>query len=454
MTGKVEKPGKDIFVIILCLVFILLARPGLKAQEIEARGYEFLKKIVDRVSEANISTTIKSLQSFKTRNLLSESRTPDSGIEAARRWLIKEFQKIQGLEVVDDGYFLPKQGQRIVRDTELHNIVAIKKGKASRERIIVVNAHYDTIAVSADGRFHYEDVNTEAPGANDDASGVAALLEMARIMASLETEATVHFIAFAGEEQGLVGSTLYAQKMKKQGKNVEAVLTMDMISNIKAGNGYIDSTRVRVFSDDPNDSPSRELARYVKKVAEQVYPSFEVNLIYRADRFGRGGDHTPFVIEGYPGIRFTEARENYSIQHTPYDTIENLSVPYCADVTRVVLAATLSLACAPEPPLVTSDRGAPLLSRGQGYDAELHWKWDGDREKISGFKVYVRDTRSPFWERCYFAGKSDSFVLKNVSIDDLTFGLSVLGQNGLESLVSTYRMPPRRRAEFIFKEIK
>lgn len=453
MTGKVKKPGKEISVII-CLVFIFLFWSGLRGQEIEARGYEFLKKAVDRVAEANIASTIKSLQSFKTRNLLSEPRTPDSGIEAARRWLIKEFQKIPGLEVVDDGYLLPKQGQRIVRDTELHNVVAIKKGKASRERIIIVNAHYDTIAISADGRFHYEDVNTEAPGANDDASGVAALLEIARIVAPLETEATIHFIAFSGEEQGLVGSTLYAQKMKEQGKNVEAVLTLDMISNIKAGNGYIDSTRVRVFSDDPNDSPSRELARYVRRIAEQVYPSFEVNLIYRADRFGRGGDHTPFVMEGYPGIRFTEARENYSVQHTPHDTIENLSVPYCADVTRVVLAATLSLACGPEPPLVTSDRGAPLLGRGEGYDAELRWKWNGDLEKIAGFKVYVRDTKSPFWERYYFAGKGDSFVLKNVSIDDLAFGVSVLGQNGLESSVSTYRMQPRRRSEFKFKEIK
>ncbi|MBC7348503.1 MAG: M20/M25/M40 family metallo-hydrolase [Candidatus Aminicenantes bacterium] len=424
------------------------------AQEIEARGYEFLKKAVDQVSERNILASIRALQGFKTRNLLSEQKAVNFGIGAARKWLMKEFQKIPGLEVVDDGYRLPKQGNRIVRDTELHNVVAIKKGRAVSERIIIVNAHYDTIAVSKDRKFHYEDVNTEAPGANDDASGVAAMLEMARIVAPLETEATIHFIAFSGEEQGLVGSTLYARKMKQQGKNVEAVLTMDMISNIKAGNGYIDSTRVRVFSDDPNDSPSRELARYVKRVAEQVYPSFEVNLIYRADRFGRGGDHTPFVQEGYPGIRFTEARENYSIQHTPLDTMENLSVPYCADVTRVVLASLLSLACAPQAPQVTSERGAPLLGRGQGYDADLRWKWEGNRESLAGFKVYMKDTKSSYWERVYFAEQTDSFLLKNVSIDNWTFGVSAIGTNGLESLVSIYRMPPRRRAEYTFEEIK
>ncbi|MCX8160527.1 MAG: M20/M25/M40 family metallo-hydrolase [Candidatus Saccharicenans sp.] len=437
---------------ILPLAFLLFEVS--RAQEIEAKGYDFLKRAVDQVSEQNIASTIRALQAFKTRNLLSEPRGKNSGIAAARDWLLTEFRKIPGLEVVDDGYRLPKQGQRIVKDTELHNVVAIKKGKADRERIIIVNAHYDTIAVSQDGRFHYEDINTEAPGANDDASGIAALLEMARLIAPLETQATIHLVAFSGEEQGLVGSTLYAQKMKQQGKNVEAVLTMDMISNVKAGNGYIDSTRVRVFSDDPSDSPGRELARYVKRVAEQVYPSFEVSLIYRADRFGRGGDHTPFVQEGYAGIRFTEARENYSVQHSTQDLIENLSVPYCADVTRVVLAATLSLACAPEAPVVTSERGGPLLGRGQGYDAELRWKWEGNPEKIAGFKVYVRDTKAPYWERCYFAGKADTFVLRNVSIDDLTFGVSALGQDGLESLVSVYRLPPRRRAEYRFEEIK
>ncbi|HEK85854.1 MAG: M20/M25/M40 family metallo-hydrolase [Candidatus Saccharicenans sp.] len=435
------------------LVFFL-ASLSLPGQEIEGRGYELLKKALDQVSEENITATIKTLQGFKTRNLLSEQKAVNFGIGAARRYLIKEFQKIPGLEVVDDGYLLPKQGSRIVRDTELHNIVAIKKGQARKERIIIVNAHYDSIARSKDGKFNYEDVNTPAPGANDDASGVAALLEMARIMAPLETEATIHFIAFAGEEQGLVGSTLYAQKMKQLGKNVEAVLTMDMISNVKAGNGYLDSTQVRVFSDDPNDSPSRELARYVKRIAEWVYPEFEVNLIFRADRFGRGGDHIPFVLEGFPGIRFTEARENYSNQHTTSDTLENLSVPYCAEVTRVVLASLLSLACAPEAPQVTNEHGAPLLGRGQGYEAELRWKWEGDKGKLAGFKIYQKDTKAPFWKQGYFVGRVDSFTWPNVSIDDWTFGVSAVGTNGLESLISVYRQPPHRRLEYTFQEIK
>jgi len=442
--------GVFAYLLILCSGLTLF----LRGQELGLKSTEFLKKAVAQVSEQNLTSTIKTLQSFKTRNLLSEQKAVNFGIGAARRWLLKEFQKISGLEVIDDGYLLPKQGGRIVKDTELHNLVAIRKGKSQKERIIIVNAHFDTIAVSKEGKFNYEDVNTEAPGANDDASGVAAVLEMARIIAGYETEATIHFIAFAGEEQGLVGSTLYAQKMKQQGKNIEAVLTMDMISNIKAGNGYIESTRVRVFSDDPNDSPSRELARYVRRIGEMVLPAMTVDLIFRADRFGRGGDHTPFVLEGYPGIRFTEARENYSNQHTPNDTFENLSVPYCADVTGVVLASVLSLACAPEAPVVTSERGAPLLGRGQGYEAELRWKWEGDREKIAGFKIYVRETKAPFWERSYFAGKTDSFILKNVSIDDLTFGVAAVGTNGLESLVSVYRMPPRRRSEYVFQEIK
>lgn len=443
-----------ILVALIFMVVVVFASPELKAREVEARGIEFLKKAIEQVSDQNLSSSIKTLQSFKTRNLLSEQKAVNFGIGAARRWLVREFQKIPGLEVVDDGYFLTKQGRRIIKDTELHNIVAIKKGQSQEERLIIVNAHYDTIAVSRDGKFNYKDVNTEAPGANDDASGVAALLEMARIIAPLETEATIQFIAFAGEEQGLVGSTLYAQKMKQQRKNIEAVLTLDMIANIEDGLGYVDSTRVRVFSEDPNDSLSRELARYVRRTAQVVLPHFEIELIFRSDRFGRGGDHTPFVLEGYPGIRFTEARENYSIQHTPMDTIDNLSVSYCADITRLTLASVLSLACAPKAPEVISERGVPLLRRGQGYDAELSWVWNGNKKEISGFKIYVRDTKAPFWERSYFAGKGDSFTFKNVSIDNLTFGVSVIGANGLESLISIYRMPGRRQAEYVFQELK
>ncbi len=413
-----------------------------------------LKKVCDSISEENIYKTIKALQDFGTRNTLSEQNSENFGIGGARRWLYNEFSKINGLKVSYDSYFLPKQGRRIVRETELHNIVAIKEGKSKKERIIIVNAHYDTISVSKDGKFHYEDWNTPAPGANDDASGISALLEIARVLSEFETEATIHFIAFAGEEQGLVGSTLYAEKMKNLSKNVEAVISMDMISNVKGGNGFLESSRVRVFSEDPNDSSSRELARYVKRIGERILPSMNVDLIFRADRFGRGGDHTPFVLEGFPGIRFTEARENYSIQHSPEDTIENLSVPYCANVARIVALSVLSLAMAPPPPIVYDENQNPLIGRGKGYDAHLRWKFDGDIENLSEFRVYMKDTKSPFWERSYSAGKGMEFVLKDVSIDDWTFGVSAVGENGFESLISIYRMPQRKKGEIVYKELK
>jgi hypothetical protein len=413
-----------------------------------------LRKVCDSISEENIYKTIKALQDFGTRNTLSEQNSENFGIGGARRWLFDEFSKIKGLKVSYDSYFLPKQGRRIVKETELHNIVAIKEGKSKKERIIIVNAHYDTISVSKDGRFHYEDWNTPAPGANDDASGISALLEIARVLSEFETEATIHFIAFAGEEQGLIGSTLYAGKMKNLSKNVEAVITMDMISNVKGGNGFLESSRVRVFSEDPNDSPSRELARYVKRIGERILPSMNVDLIFRADRFGRGGDHTPFVLEGFPGIRFTEARENYSIQHSPEDTIENLSVPYCANVARIVAVSVLSLAMAPPPPIVYDENQNPLIGRGKGYDAHLRWKFDGEIENLSEFRVYMKDTKSPFWERSYSAGKELEFVLKDVSIDDWTFGVSAVGKNGFESLISIYRMPQRKKGEIVYKELK
>lgn len=413
-----------------------------------------LRKVADSISEENIAKTIRVLQDFGTRNTLSEQNSEKFGIGGARRWIFNEFSKIKGLKVSYDSYFIPKQGGRIVKDTELHNIVATKEGKSKKERIIIVNSHYDTISVSKDGKFHFEDWNTPAPGANDDASGVAALLEIARVISEFDTKATIQFLAFAGEEQGLIGSTLYAEKMKKLSKNVEAVITMDMISNVLAGNGFLESGRVRVFSEDPNDSPSRELARYVKRISEKILPSMNVDLIFRRDRFGRGGDHTPFVLEGFPGIRFTEARENYSNQHSPRDTIENLSVPYCANVARIVSVSLLSLALAPAAPEVNDEKNNPLIGRGNGYDAHLRWKYDEDMERISEFKVYMRDTKSPFWERSFSAGKDLEFILKDVSIDDWTFGVSAVEKNGFESLISIYRMPPRRKGEIIFKELK
>ncbi len=242
--------------------------------------------------------------------------------------------------------------------------------------------------------------------------------------------------------------------MKNLDKNLEAVITLDMISNIKGGNGFFESGKVRVFSDDPNDSPSRELARYVKRISEQIIPFMDVNLIFRADRFGRGGDHTPFVLEGFPGIRFTEARENYSLQHSPNDTLENLSVQYCANVARIVAVSLFSLASAPSSPEIYDENKNPMIGRGKGYDAQLRWKFEGNLEKISEFRVYMRDTKAPFWEKSFSAGKSMEFVLKDVSIDNWTFGVSAVGKNGFESLISIYRMPARRKAEFVFRELK
>ncbi len=163
-----------------------------------------LRRIAENISEENIERTIRTLQGFGTRNTLSEKNSEAFGIGAAKKWIFNEFSRIERLKVFYDSYYLPKQGRRIAKDTELHNIIAVKEGKSEKERIIILNAHYDSISVSKDGRFHYEDWNIPAPGANDDASGVAAIIEIARVLSNFETEASIHFIAFAGEEQGLV----------------------------------------------------------------------------------------------------------------------------------------------------------------------------------------------------------------------------------------------------------
>ncbi|MDQ6705305.1 MAG: M20/M25/M40 family metallo-hydrolase [Acidobacteriota bacterium] len=376
-----------------------------------------VKKIVESISQERIAATLQKLESFETRNVFSETESPTRGIGAARRWIAGEFKSYSAkLDVSFDSYRVKKQG-RMVRDVELVNVVAVLKGARRPDRRLIVSAHYDSadFGHTADGtpaseevRFDLTQSERSAPGVNDDGSGTAAVLELARVMSQYEFAETVVFVAFAGEEQGLIGSSLYASKAKEQNQTIDAVLNNDIIGGARAGNGFIDNDRVRVFSEDPNDSPSREVARYVREIGWRYLPSMKVDPVFRADRFARGGDHTPFNQEGYAAVRFTTADENYADQHTGSDTFANASAAYTAGVTKINAAALASLALAPAAPVVMEpiEKGerkgqlTSMIGRGKSrYAARLRWNDENPEPNLTGYAIVSRSTTAPYWER-------------------------------------------------------
>ena len=437
--------SKFFITLVWCALFLFL-------QSASALPPSDIEDIINGISKDNVESILKKLESFKTRHVLSSDRE-GFGIKASADWIHEKFSSSSPkLNVFFDTYELPPQ-RRFNRDVTMRNVVAVLPGRLSgeEERIFLVNAHYDSYARKTDDSYPKDSNDNPAAGVNDDSSGVAALIEMARVMSSYEFDATVYFVAFAGEEVGLVGSTLMAARLKEEGKNIEGVITLDMIGNSEGGNGFIDNKRMRVFSAGPADSTSRQLARYAKKVGEHYFPSAEIDCIFRADRFGRGGDHTPFVLEGWPGIRMMEANENYSRQHTVHDTFENMDLDYCTRNIRIVASILASLASAPPPPSILSERGRALLGRGKdGYSAQLRWN-PVPPGNLAGYKVYWRKTTAPFWENEFFVGDVTEYTLDKLTIDEYVFGVSAVGKDGTESQVSAYTMPPRTKSTYTIK---
>jgi hypothetical protein len=420
----------------------------------EARaGYSVdpdIAAIVAGVSRDKVERILAALQGFGTRHVFSSERE-GHGIDAAADWLLSEFRALSPrLQVSLDTYELPPQGGRMNRPLTIRNVLAVLPGRyaGDDERIFILNAHYDSYARPEDPDHPRGDFDNPAPGVNDDGSGVAALLEIARLFSRHEFDATVLFAAFSGEEIGLVGSTLLAARFKEEDRNVCGVLTLDMIGNIEGGGGAYDNRRMRVFSAGPMDSPSRRLARYARRVGERFLPAAEIDLILRADRFGRGGDHTPFVLEGWAGIRIMEAVENYSRQHTVEDTLVNLDLDYCTRNIRIVGSILASLAAAPPAPTLLSERGRPMLGRGEsGYDAALRWN-PVACDDLAGYIVRWRRTSSPDWEHSVPVGNVTAFTLPGLTIDEHVFGVSAVDRSGHESLVSVYVMPPRSKRTY------
>ena len=442
-----------------CAVFTFLSSThGMGAS---AQVNPVVKEIVDAISTDRIAANMKKLESFGTRDTHSE------GNVKARQWLLDEFKSYSPrLQVRFDIHPVKKRG-RIVRDLDVVNVIAVLPGSASPERQVMVSGHYDSLAIATKkgatpGESNSIDaeasaVMPRAPGVSDDASGVAAVLELARVMSSREFEKTVVFAAFGAEEQGLIGSTLFAQEAHKTKTRIEAVLNNDIIGNDRSGSGIVITHSVRVFSADPADSASRSLARYIYDTAPRYVPSMRVELVFRSDRFSRGGDHTPFSREGFAAVRFTTPAEALDLQHTEKDNFEAASPAYTARVTKVNAAALASLALAPKPPdverLVPAREPtrpavlSPNLSRGKSrYDAVLRWKNPDPETDLLGYAVVIRSTTSSFWEREIFVGNVQEYTLKDFSIDDVIVGVKAVDKTGIESLVSAYVMAAYQQA--------
>jgi Peptidase family M28 len=279
-------------------------------------------------------------------------------------------------------------------------------------------------------------------------------MELARVMSAHQFRKTLVFIAFAAEEYGLFGSGLYAEQAAEQKQQIVGVLNNDIIGSDRSGNGNTTNRSVNVFSEEPADSPSRELARYFKSMAERYQPGFTINLVFRHDRFGRGGDHSSFNAAGFPALRVTTPSENFSNQHTATDTFANTSPEYATLVAKANAAAAASLALAPAAPQITN--AAPAegrsfaspLERGRmpdgssGYDAVLKWGPSKPDTNLWGYLIVMRETTAAYWQREIFAGNAKTYVLPDVNIDEVVLGVKAIDRDGNESPVSVYSTPP------------
>lgn len=422
-----------------------------------ARG-DSIDTMVRAVDDKNVERTVRALVSFGTRSTLSVQDDPKRGIGAARDWIKSEFDKIAatsgGRMTVELQSFTQEPGKfpRIAKPTVVTNVVATLRGTQAPDRVYVVSGHYDSMCGSP------TDGDCDAPGANDDASGVAAVLEAARVMAPHPLEATVVFMAVAGEEQGLVGSTYFAEQAKQKNVNVDGMFTNDIVGSSK-------ENRVRVFSEGvpssetpeqatvrrsiggENDSASRQLARFIAESAKKYVPNFQVWLINRRDRYLRGGDHIPFVERGFPAVRFTEPNETFAHQHqnvrvengTQYgDLPQFVDYPFLANVARVNVAALASLALAPSRP-----KDVRVLTRRLTNDTDLQWTANGETD-LAGYEVVWRETTSPAWEHSRAVGNVASTTIKDLSKDNYIFGVRAVDRDGHRS-PAAYPIPLRGR---------
>lgn len=439
------------------IIWVFLFISTMIAGQTDTRIYD----IINNVSEERIKNDVATLVNFGTRHTLSDTISETKGIGAARRWIKSEFDKISSdcnncLEVFFQNNFVKKgTNGRIVKDVNVVNVVAIQRGTKFPNRFIIMSGDIDS---RISDPTNYTDVS---PGANDNASGMAGTIEAARILSKYTFESSIIYVGLSGEEQGLFGGRGLAKYAKEKKWDIVGILNNDMIGNIKGVDGVIDNRTFRIFSEPTPpteterqrrmrrfyggevDGISRQLARYVYKTTKTYMPEMNPKMIYRLDRFGRGGHHRPFNDEGFAGIRIMEMHENYTQQHQDIrmekgikygDTFEHVNFPYAKKLTAVNAINLASVAWAPSSPKNVRIGGIVRPA------AKL--KWDAV-EGAKGYKVYFRDTTSPTWDHFIYVEGKTEHELEGIVIDNFFFGVASVGANGHESIVSfptgTYR---------------
>ncbi|WP_426669262.1 M28 family metallopeptidase [Mucilaginibacter sp. McL0603] len=423
-----------------------------------------IKQMVDEVSSKNIEATIRKLVSFKSRHTLGDTTSKTTGVGAARNWIKAEYERYasdsHGRMTVQFDTFTQPKSERVNTPVKLKNVLAILKGTDPKDnRVYIVSGHYDSRMSDV------MDPNGDEPGANDDASGTAVSMELARVMAKRSFPATIIFMAVVGEEQGLYGSTHVAKRAKAENWNVDAMLNNDIVGNTHGMETDLkDNRSVRVFSEGvptiaagnekqiaglislggENDSPSRELARYIKETAERYVDQLDVKLIYRRDRYLRGGDHISFLQQGYTAVRFTEMNEDFTRQHQNIrtengvnygDLPDYVDFNYVQKVARMNLSVLANLASAPAEP-----QNVGVLTSGLTNRTQLKWDAPANGKKPTGYYVLMRETTSPYWEKKFYV--TDTHADIAYSKDNYFFAVQSVDADGHESL-PVYPKPVR-----------
>ena len=450
-------------VVLAALVCVLLPHP-LAAQappQTDTRIYD----IVAAASPERVEADIRALAGFGTRNTFSDTLSATRGIGAARRWIKAEFDRISEAcggcyEVVyQRNLVTPVDSRRMPQDTWVVNVLAIKRGSQNPNHYVIMSGDIDS---RASNNF---DAESDAPGANDNASGMAGAIEAARLLADYEFGNTVVLAGLSGEEQGLWGGRHMARVAREEGWEMIGVLNNDMIGNIEGVDGVIENNTFRVFSEPTPvtdtegdraryrvfggevDGPSRQLARYVAATADAYIPNLDPIMIYRLDRFGRGGHHRPFNDVGFAAVRIMETHENYTRQHQDIrtengidygDVIGGVDFDYAARMTALNAAVLARLAWAPPAPQGVLIGGAVRPSTTLAWEAV-------DDPRVAGYKVYWRDTTAPQWQHSRWVGHVTRFTLEGLVIDNYLFGVAAVGRDGNESVVAFPRgQIPRR----------
>ncbi|WP_297732927.1 M28 family metallopeptidase [uncultured Maricaulis sp.] len=442
--------------VIAAALSALIAAPALAQEHAPPSEVLAVHDYVGAVSADRIESDIRTLADFGTRHTLSETESDTRGIGAARRWIFEEFERISAdcggcLEVMYISDTISGT-ERIPDPVEVVSVIAIQRGRIDPGRYVMMSGDIDSRVTDA------LDGSSDSPGANDNASGMAGVIEAARVLSQHEFDGSIIYAGLSGEEQGLFGGQIVAAHAIENGWRIKGVLNNDMIGNIAGINGVINNTTARVFSEGTRaveteqeainrrfrggevDSASRNLARFVDRTADQYIPNLDVMMVYRLDRFRRGGHHRPFNAVGYPGVRIMETNEHYDRQHQdlrtedgrPYgDTIEGVDFDHAARLTALNVAVLAQMAGAPPFPSNVTIEGAVQPS------TTLSWNMaEGEAAaNLSGYRIYWRLTDQPQWQWSRFVGRTDSHTLENVVIDNYFFGVSAVALDGSETPV-------------------